>query len=113
MCRHLLYACFFLISSATFAAEVQQVNKATDEDFESEVIKSNLPVVVHFYADWCSPCKMNAFSLEELAIKMTGRVGIVKVDVDESPATPAKYEIRGVPTLVIFKNGVIVSRQVG
>jgi thioredoxin 1 len=89
------------------------VSKVSDSDFEAEVLKSAQPVVVDFWAEWCGPCKMIAPALEEIAGTMTGKVKIVKLNVDENPATAAKYGIMSIPTLMLFKNGELASRQVG
>jgi thioredoxin len=89
------------------------VAKVSDSTFEAEVLKSAEPVVVDFWAEWCSPCRMIAPALEELAGAMNGKVKIVKLNVDENPATAAKYGIMSIPTLMIFKNGELASRQVG
>ena len=89
------------------------VSKVSDSDFEAEVLKSTEPVVVDFWAEWCGPCKMIAPALEEIAGTMNGKVKIVKLNVDENPATAAKYGIMSIPTLMLFKNGELASRQVG
>ena len=89
------------------------VAKVSDADFEAQVLKSAEPVVVDFWAEWCGPCKMIAPALEELAGTMNGKVKIVKLNVDENPATAAKYGIMSIPTLMLFKNGELASRQVG
>jgi thioredoxin 1 len=89
------------------------VSKVSDSDFEAEVLKSAEPVVVDFWAEWCGPCKMIAPALEELAGAMNGKVKIVKLNVDENPQTAAKYGIMSIPTLMLFKNGELASRQVG
>ena len=89
------------------------VSKVSDSDFEAQVLKSAEPVVVDFWAEWCGPCKMIAPALEELAGTMNGKVKIVKLNVDENPATAAKYGIMSIPTLMLFKNGELASRQVG
>ena len=89
------------------------VSKVSDQDFDAEVLKSSQPVVVDFWAEWCGPCKMIAPALEELAGAMNGKVKIVKLNVDENPATAAKYGIMSIPTLMLFKNGELASRQVG
>jgi thioredoxin 1 len=89
------------------------VSKVSDSDFDAEVLKSAQPVVVDFWAEWCGPCKMIAPALEELAGSMNGKVKIVKLNVDENPATAAKYGIMSIPTLMLFKNGELASRQVG
>ena len=89
------------------------VAKVSDASFEADVLKSAEPVVVDFWAEWCGPCKMIAPALEELAGAMNGKVKIVKLNVDENPATAAKYGIMSIPTLMLFKNGELASRQVG
>ena len=89
------------------------VNKVSDATFEAEVLNSKEPVVVDFWAEWCGPCKMIAPALEELAGAMNGKVKIVKLNVDENPQTAAKYGIMSIPTLMLFKNGELASRQVG
>ena len=89
------------------------VSKVSDSDFEAEVLKSAEPVVVDFWAEWCGPCRMIAPALEEIAGTMNGKVKIVKLNVDENPATAAKYGIMSIPTLMLFKNGEQASRQVG
>jgi thioredoxin len=89
------------------------VAKVSDADFDAQVLKSAEPVVVDFWAEWCGPCKMIAPALEELAGTMNGKVKIVKLNVDENPQTAAKYGIMSIPTLMLFKNGELASRQVG
>jgi thioredoxin len=89
------------------------VNKVSDATFEQEVLKSNEPVVVDFWAEWCGPCKMIAPALEEIAGTLDGKVKIVKLNVDENPATASKYGIMSIPTLMLFKNGELASRQIG
>ncbi|MGH6771638.1 MAG: thioredoxin [Xanthobacteraceae bacterium] len=89
------------------------VGKVSDADFESEVLKSSQPVVVDFWAEWCGPCRMIAPALEEIAGSLGEKVKIVKLNVDENPNTASKYGIMSIPTLMIFKNGAMASRQVG
>jgi thioredoxin 1 len=89
------------------------VAKVSDANFETEVLKSSEPVVVDFWAEWCGPCKMIAPALEEIANSLAGKVKIVKLNVDENPATASKYGIMSIPTLMLFKNGELASRQIG
>ena len=89
------------------------VGKVSDATFETEVLKASEPVVVDFWAEWCGPCRLIAPALEEIAGTMGNKVKVVKLNVDENPATASKYEIMSIPTLMIFKNGKLTSRQVG
>jgi len=89
------------------------VAKVSDATFDTEVLKSAEPVVVDFWAEWCGPCKMIGPALEEIAGTLSGKVKIVKLNVDENPATASKYGIMSIPTLMLFKNGELASRQVG
>ena len=91
-------------------AEVKHVN---DNTFETEVLKSALPVLVDFWAPWCGPCKMLGPIVEGLAGRYAGRLTVCKLNTDESPSTPGKYDIRGIPTIIIFKGGKEVERHVG
>lgn len=85
----------------------------TDSSFEAEVVKSQLPVLVDFWAEWCGPCRALAPKLEELAGEFDGQVRIVKVNVDENPETPGKFGIRGIPAMLLFKGGQEVGQLVG
>jgi thioredoxin 1 len=85
----------------------------TDATFEAEVLKSDVPVVVDFWAEWCGPCKMIGPALEELATQYGDKIKIAKVNVDENPQSPAMMGVRGIPTLFMFKNGEVVSHKVG
>jgi thioredoxin 1 len=89
------------------------VGKTSDASFEADVLKSAEPVVVDFWAEWCGPCRMIAPALEEIAGQVGDKVKIVKLNVDENPNTAAKYGIMSIPTLLMFKNGEISSRQIG
>ena len=89
------------------------VGKVSDATFETEVLKASEPVVVDFWAEWCGPCRLIAPALEEIAGTMGNKVKVVKLNVDENPAKASKYEIMSIPTLMIFKNGQLASRQVG
>ncbi|MBI2851717.1 MAG: thioredoxin [Chloroflexi bacterium] len=84
-----------------------------DVEFEQKVLKAGSPVVVDFWATWCQPCKMLAPVLDDLAEKYSGKIHFVKIDVDQNPKTPAKYNIMSIPTLLVFKNGQPVSHIVG
>ncbi len=85
----------------------------TDADFEKEVLQSPVPVVVDFWAEWCGPCKMIAPLIDELSKEFEGKAKMVKVDVDNNSATAMKYGIRNIPTLLFFKGGQVVDKQVG
>ena len=85
----------------------------TDETFESDVLKSDGPVLVDYWAEWCGPCKMIAPILGEIAEEYAGKLKIAKLNIDENPATPPKYGIRGIPTLMLFKGGNVEATKVG
>ena len=85
----------------------------SDDSFENEVIASGVPVVVDFWAQWCGPCKALAPIIEELAQKYGDKVKFVKLDVDQNPNTPPKFGVRGIPTLILFKDGQVKATQVG
>jgi thioredoxin 1 len=89
------------------------VGKVSDASWDSDVLKADGPVVVDFWAEWCGPCRMIAPALDEIAGTMGDKVKIVKLNVDENPQTAAKYGVMSIPTLMIFKNGEMASRQVG
>ena len=85
----------------------------TDGEFEQEVLQAELPVVVDFWAEWCAPCKQIAPALEEIARDLEGRLNIAKVNIDDNPSTPSKYGVRGIPTLILFKDGQVAATKVG
>jgi thioredoxin 1 len=87
--------------------------KVTDASFDADVLKSENPVVVDFWAEWCGPCKMIGPSLEEIATEMAGKITIAKVNVDENPGVAGKLGIRSIPTLMLFKDGKLASQKVG
>ncbi len=86
---------------------------ATDASFEQEVLQSDVPVLVDFWAEWCGPCRALAPKLEELATEMGGKVKVVKLNIDENPQAPARFGVRGIPTMILFKGGAEVDQIVG
>ena len=85
----------------------------TDASFESDVLKADGPVLVDFWAEWCGPCKMIGPALEEISDELVGKVTIAKLNIDDSPDAPAKYGVRGIPTMILFNNGAPVETKVG
>jgi thioredoxin 1 len=85
----------------------------SDDTFEAEVLNAQVPVVVDFWAEWCGPCRMIAPALEEIDQELGGKVKIVKLNVDENPRTPGEFGIRGIPALLLFKNGQVAAQKVG
>lgn len=87
--------------------------QVSDDSFESDVLKSDTPVLVDFWAEWCGPCKQIAPALEEIATEFSDRVTVAKINIDENPQTPTKYRVRGIPTLLLFKDGEVAAMKVG
>jgi len=85
----------------------------SDESFEEEVLQSERPVLIDYWAEWCGPCKMIAPVLDEIANEYSDRLKVVKLNIDDNPQTPPKYGIRGIPTLMVFKNGQVEATKVG
>ncbi len=88
-------------------------NAVSDDSFESDVLKASGPVLVDFWAEWCGPCKMIAPALVEIAQELDGRLTVTKMNIDENPLTPQKYGVRGIPTLMVFKDGQVAATKVG
>ena len=92
---------------------MSDINHVSDDTFENEVLNSDIPVLVDYWAEWCGPCKVIAPVLEEIASEYDGKMKICKLDIDENEDTPPKYGIRGIPTLLLFKNGAVEATKVG
>ena len=91
----------------------EHIQHVTDDTFEAEVLQSQSPVLVDYWAEWCGPCKMIAPVLEQIALEYQGRLKVAKLNIDENQEIPRKYGIRGIPTLMLFKNGNIEATKVG
>jgi thioredoxin len=91
----------------------EKIINVTDSTFDTLVLKSSTPALVDFWASWCAPCRAIAPIVDEMATQYDGRVRVAKMNVDENPATPGKYGVRGIPTLILFKDGKVVDQLVG
>ncbi len=89
------------------------ITAVTDDSFDQDVLQASDPVLVDYWAEWCAPCKQIAPHLEEIAKEMDGRLTIAKVNIDENPVTPTKFGVRGIPTLMLFKDGQVAGTKVG
>jgi thioredoxin 1 len=94
-------------------ADASSLVQVSDKNFASEVLNSDLPVLVEFWATWCGPCRSISPIVEQLATEFSGKVKVTKLNVDESPATPSQYGVRGIPTLILFKGGKILDQIIG
>ncbi len=90
-----------------------QIVKLTDDAFEAEVLQCSMPVLVDYWAEWCGPCKMIAPILNDIAVEYAGKLKVAKINIDENSGTAPKYGVRGIPTLMLFKNGNVEATKVG
>lgn len=91
----------------------EHILQISDAEFDEKVLKSATPVLVDFWAEWCGPCKMIAPILEEIGVEYQGRITVAKVNIDNNPGTPQRYGVRGIPTLILFKDGEVLATKVG
>jgi thioredoxin 1 len=102
-----------LESGAQLRNELMSTVKITDETFEQAVLQAELPVLVDFWAEWCGPCKQIAPALEQISEELSGLVTIAKLNIEDSPTTPSRYGVRGIPTMMLFRGGQMASMKVG
>jgi thioredoxin 1 len=100
-------------SDAQLRNELMSTVKITDETFEQAVLQAELPVLVDFWAEWCGPCKQIAPALEQISEELSGLVTIAKLNIEDSPTTPSRYGVRGIPTMMLFRDGQMASMKVG
>ncbi|SOD95663.1 thioredoxin TrxA [Caenispirillum bisanense] len=89
------------------------MKQVTDASFDADVLKSGTPVLVDFWAEWCGPCRQIAPALEEISGELGERLVVAKINIDENPMTPSKYGVRGIPTLMVFKDGQVAATKIG
>jgi thioredoxin 1 len=101
------------MDNTTKTQRINMANNVTDSSFEKEVLESDLPVLVDFWAEWCGPCKMLTPIIDEISKELQGKVKVLKMNIDDNPDTPSKYGIRSIPTIMLFKNGEQKDTKIG